>query len=143
MIDFPWIALMKFLESINMEELFSEFLQQELDLDVLAGSDEKTLENLMDRFNITSYGSRVKFKKACLDLKGLLLIFFFLNTPSQYTLSFLEKLAHQEMENMIMKVETTSPTELTASFRESMERIMETWLVNHNDLKFTKEIGSG
>lgn len=120
-------GLKKFLVSNGLEEYFPIFLTQELDLEVLAKSDEKTLESLMNQLNIQSIGTRVKFKKACIELK--------------------EKTASKELQSKMMKVEITSGnSEVTAKLKESMEKIMESsppWLINNSELAYTKEIGTG
>ena len=53
-----------------MEEYFLQFMKEELYLDIIAWVNESLIDGILDNLNISLAGTRLRFKKACQELKG-------------------------------------------------------------------------
>lgn len=115
-------SLLKFLLELKLETYLKEFLNADIDLKVLAKASEEELEKILKDCGIDAYGSRLRFKKACTELKN--------------------RFKRQSLESQLIKAQKENRNSLHEKItNEFKER--NAWTISQKELEFTKELGSG
>jgi hypothetical protein len=118
-----------------MEEYFLQFMKEELYLDIIAWINDSMIDNILDNMNISASGTRLRFKKACIELKETYSKKAFeLRLAKAMTAATTSAHADSGPQTAIGQLKKDL-SDLLAKQDESL------WELSHSEIEFTKELG--
>ena len=116
-----------------MEEYFLAFMKEELYLDIIAWINDSMIDNILDNMNISASGTRLRFRKAVIELK------------ETYSKKAFELRLAKAMTSATTSAHADSgPQAAIGQLKKDLSDLNQDeslWELNHSEIEFTKELG--